>query len=67
MTDMITVDYGITLLPPIEYRAVGGKLPRRWWQWRDREEWYIHSPFCTIGPFDSATAACETLSMMKGR
>lgn len=45
----------------MSWRIVGGKKQRRWWQWRQRSEFWIVTEAWTIGPFNSVADAASVL------
>lgn len=44
---------GVKVLKPVEYRITTEVLPRRWWQRRPREQYWVTSDFGRMGPFET--------------
>lgn len=51
MVDMITILYGEKKLDPVKYWIETRETGKWWWR---KAEYYLHSDYGVLGPFDSA-------------
>lgn len=61
MVDMITILYGEKKLEPVKYWIEPRETGKWWWR---KTEYYLHSDYGVLGPFDSADeiARCSSVS-----